>query len=80
LIKSKTLEPRILIPCKNLRLLRPPNELLGFRYLNKIGAENEHFNSTTLNDKNSPKVYKTDSSNRQTLQTCKETYNFKVKT
>jgi hypothetical protein len=51
LIKSKTFEPIILIPCKNLRLLRPPNELLGFKYLNEIGAENEHFNSITLNDK-----------------------------
>jgi hypothetical protein len=34
-----------------MALLRPPNELLGFRYLNEIGIENEHFNYATLSDK-----------------------------
>jgi hypothetical protein len=32
-------------------VLRPPDELLGFKYLNEIGIENEHFNSATLSDK-----------------------------
>jgi hypothetical protein len=35
----------------NLRLLKPLDELLSFRYLNEIREENEHFNSTTLNNK-----------------------------
>jgi hypothetical protein len=51
LIKSKTFEPKVLIPCKNIGLLKPPNELFGFRYLNEIKVENEHFNSATLSDK-----------------------------
>jgi len=33
-------------------LLRPPNELPGFRNLNEIGIENEHFNFATLSDPN----------------------------
>jgi hypothetical protein len=32
-------------------VLRPLNKLSSFRYLNEIGVENEHFNSTTLSDK-----------------------------
>ncbi len=65
-----------------MALLKPPSELLGFRYLNKIGVKNEHFDSTTLSDKQSPKIYKIGCSNRvqvsivQKLQTCKQTYNF----
>jgi hypothetical protein len=34
-----------------MALLKPPSELLGFRYLNEIGVENEHFNYATLSDK-----------------------------
>ncbi len=65
------------------QMLRPLGELLGFKYLNEIGAENNHFNSTTLNDKESQNIYEPNSSNRlqvfivQTFQTCKKTYNFK---
>jgi hypothetical protein len=51
LIKSKTIEPKLLIPCKNIGLLKPPNELPGFKYLNEIWTKNEHFNFTTLSDK-----------------------------
>jgi hypothetical protein len=32
-------------------MLRPFSELLGFRHLNEIGVENEHFNFATLSDK-----------------------------
>ncbi len=31
--------------------VKASHELLGFKYLNEIGVENEHFNSTTLSDK-----------------------------
>jgi hypothetical protein len=34
-----------------MALLKPPSELSGFRYLNEIGVENEHFNYATLSDK-----------------------------
>jgi hypothetical protein len=33
------------------QMLKPLDELLGFRYLNEIGAENEHFNFATLSGK-----------------------------
>ncbi len=64
------------------QMLKPLGELPSFRYLNEIGAKNDHFNFATLSDKQSQKVYETNSLNRQvfimqTLQTCKKTYNFK---
>jgi len=31
--------------------LRTLGEILGFRYSNEIGVENEHFSFATLNDK-----------------------------
>ncbi len=74
-------------PWHGCQVLRPPSELPGFKYLNEIGAKNEPFNSTTLNKQIVTfKVYKISNSNKlhvsimQTLQTCKKTYNFKLKT
>jgi hypothetical protein len=33
------------------QMLKPLGELPSFRYLNEIGAKNDHFNFATLSDK-----------------------------